>query len=172
LLATAQKYRFDNLDKGRIEDRYAKAFRECDPGGPLILYVFKMISSLEQAGRFFAFSLVFAGKVSTNMEVRIMGPNFAFGSENDHDLYEKIVHSTRIWMSDSFVPVQNVPCGNIVAMAGLDEVITKSATLTNMDKLKAHPIRAMKFSVSPVVHYGFNVKIKTIFQSLKKVCNC
>ena len=82
-----------------------------------------MIPSLEQSGRFFAFGLVFAGKVSTNMEVRIMGHNFVFGSENDHDLYEKSVHSTCILMRDNFVYVQNVPCGNIVVMAGLDEVI-------------------------------------------------
>jgi elongation factor 2 len=71
-------------------------------------------------------------------------------------------------MRDNFVSVQNVPCGNIVAMASLGEVITNSSTLTNVDEVKAHPIRAMKFSVSPVVHYGFNVWIETIFQSLKK----
>jgi elongation factor 2 len=53
--------------------------------------VSNIIPSLEQAGRFFAFGRVFAGKVSTNMEVRIMGSNFVFGSENDHDIYEKIV---------------------------------------------------------------------------------
>ena len=58
--ATAQKYRFNSLDKGRMEDRYAKNFRKCDPDGPLILYVSKMIPSLEQAGRFFAFGRVFA----------------------------------------------------------------------------------------------------------------
>ena len=52
-----------------------------------------------------------------------MGHNFVLGSENDHDLYAKCVHSTRILMIDNFVPVQNVPCGNIVGMASWDEVI-------------------------------------------------
>ena len=77
-----------------------------------------------------------------------MGPNFVFVSENDHDIYEKSVQSTCIWMRDNFVSVQNVPCRNIVAMASLGEVITNSATLTNVDEVKEHPICAMKFSVS------------------------
>jgi len=44
-----------------------------------------------------------------------------------------------------------VPCGNTVAMVGLDQFITKNATLTNEKCDDAHPIKAMKFSVSPVV---------------------
>ena len=44
-----------------------------------------------------------------------------------------------------------MPCGNTVAMVGLDQFITKNATLTNEKCDDAHPIKAMKFSVSPVV---------------------
>ena len=44
-----------------------------------------------------------------------------------------------------------MPCGNTVAMVGLDQFITKNATLTNEKAEDAHPIKAMKFSVSPVV---------------------
>ncbi len=44
-----------------------------------------------------------------------------------------------------------MPCGNTVAMVGLDQFITKNATLTNEKADDAHPIKAMKFSVSPVV---------------------
>lgn len=36
-------------------------------------------------------------------------------------------------------------------MVGLDQFITKNATLTNEKCDDAHPIKAMKFSVSPVV---------------------
>ena len=36
-------------------------------------------------------------------------------------------------------------------MVGLDQFITKNATLTNEKCEDAHPIKAMKFSVSPVV---------------------
>lgn len=44
-----------------------------------------------------------------------------------------------------------MPCGNTVAMVGLDQFITKNATLTNEKADDAFPIKAMKFSVSPVV---------------------
>lgn len=49
--------------------------------------------------------------------------------------------------------VEDVPCGNTVAMVGLDQFITKNATLTNEKADDAHPIKAMKFSVSPVVSH-------------------
>lgn len=38
-------------------------------------------------------------------------------------------------------------------MVGLDQFITKNATLTNEKADDAHPIKAMKFSVSPVVSF-------------------
>ena len=51
--------------------------------------------------------------------------------------------------------MEDVPCGNTVAMVGLDQFITKNATLTNEKAEDAHPIKAMKFSVSPVVSYVY-----------------
>ena len=40
----AQKYRFKNLDMGLENDQYASAIRDCNPSGPLMAYVYKMIS--------------------------------------------------------------------------------------------------------------------------------
>ena len=48
--------------------------------------------------------------------------------------------------------------GNTVAMVGLDQFITKNATLTNEKCEDAHPIKAMKFSVSPVVRVAVEPK--------------
>jgi len=59
---------------------------------------------------------------------------------------------TSLWSKDAAtLSVEDVPCGNTVAMVGLDQFITKNATLTNEKCDDAHPIKAMKFSVSPVV---------------------
>ena len=49
--------------------------------------------------------------------------------------------------------------GNTVAMVGLDQFITKNATLTNDKNEDAHPIKAMKFSVSPVVRVAVEPKV-------------
>jgi elongation factor 2 len=153
--ATAQRYRVENLYEGPLDDQYANAIRNCDPNGPLMLYVSKMIPASDK-GRFFAFGRVFAGKVSTGMKVRIMGPNYVPGGKKD--LYTKSVQRTVIWMGRKQESVEDVPCGNTVAMVGLDQFITKNATLTGEKEVDAHPIRAMKFSVSPVVRVAVQCK--------------
>ncbi|GJM93178.1 hypothetical protein PR202_ga09711 [Eleusine coracana subsp. coracana] len=126
--STAQKYRVENLYEGPLDDIYATAIRNCDPEGPLMLYVSKMIPASDK-GRFFAFGRVFSGRVATGMKVRIMGPNYVPGQKKD--LYVKSVQRTVIWMGKKQESVEDVPCGNTVAMVGLDQFITKNATLTN-----------------------------------------
>ncbi|KAB2601929.1 elongation factor 2 [Pyrus ussuriensis x Pyrus communis] len=154
--STAQRYRVENLYEGPLDDQYANAIRNCDPEGPLMLYVSKMIPASDK-GRFFAFGRVFAGKVQTGLKVRIMGPNFVPGEKKD--LYVKNVQRTVIWMGKRQETVEDVPCGNTVALVGLDQFITKNATLTNEKEVDAHPIRAMKFSVSPVVRVAVQCKV-------------
>ncbi|EFJ37397.1 hypothetical protein SELMODRAFT_403693 [Selaginella moellendorffii] len=144
----AQKYRVENLYEGPLDDKYAAAIRNCDPKGPLMVYVSKMIPANDN-GRFYAFGRVFSGTVATGMKVRIMGPAYVPGGKTD--LYVRSVQRTHIWMGKKQETVDDVPCGNNAAMVGLDQFIVKNATLTNESEVDAHPIRAMKFSVSPVV---------------------
>lgn len=59
--AFAQKYRVDALYEGPSDDVYASAIRACDPEGPLMMYVSKMIPSPDK-GRFYAFGRVFSGE--------------------------------------------------------------------------------------------------------------
>jgi len=152
----AQKYRVDNLYEGPLDDVYASAIRNCDPKGPLMLYVSKMIPSSDK-GRFFAFGRVFSGTVATGQKVRIMGPNYVPGQKKD--LYIKSIQRTVLCMGRRQDAVEDVPCGNTVAMVGLDQFITKNATLTNEKNDDAHPIKAMKFSVSPVVRVAVEPKL-------------
>ncbi|CAH1413086.1 unnamed protein product [Lactuca virosa] len=59
----AQTYRVDILYKGDLDDEYANAIRNCDPDGPLMLYVSKMIPASNDKRRFFAFGRVFSGRI-------------------------------------------------------------------------------------------------------------
>lgn len=152
----AQKYRVENLYEGPLDDPYAAGIRNCDPEGPLMLYVSKMIPTSDK-GRFFAFGRVFSGKVATGQKVRIMGPNYVPGQKKD--LFIKSIQRTVLCMGRRQDSVEDVPCGNTVAMVGLDQYITKNATLTNEKNVDAHPIKAMKFSVSPVVRVAVEPKV-------------
>eukprot|EP00243_Klebsormidium_subtile_P004004 TRINITY_DN17789_c0_g1_i1.p1 TRINITY_DN17789_c0_g1~~TRINITY_DN17789_c0_g1_i1.p1 ORF type:complete len:844 (-),score=361.35 TRINITY_DN17789_c0_g1_i1:309-2840(-) len=153
--AKAQRYRVENLYEGPLDDQYANAIRNCDPDGPLMLYVSKMIPAADK-GRFLAFGRVFAGTVRTGRKVRILGPNYVPGEKKD--LFIKSVQRTVLMMGRKQESVEDVPCGNTVALVGLDQFILKNATLTEEKEVDAHPIRAMKFSVSPVVRVAVECK--------------
>ncbi|KAG6635782.1 hypothetical protein CIPAW_11G066000 [Carya illinoinensis] len=151
---TAQKYRVENLCEGPLDDIYANAIRNCDPEGPLMLSVSKMIPASDK-GRFFAFGRVFAGKVSTGLKESWV-PTMCLGKRRTCMLR---LQRTVIWMGKKQEMVEDVPCGNKVALVGLDQYITKNATFTNEKEVDVHPIRAMKFSVSPVMRVAVQGKV-------------
>jgi elongation factor 2 len=66
--AAAQKYRYSALYEGPGDDPYARAMMNCDPEGPLMMYVSKMIPSPDKT-RFYAFGRVFSGKITTGHKV-------------------------------------------------------------------------------------------------------
>lgn len=62
--------------------------KQCDPSGPLMVYVSKMVPSSDK-GRFYAIARVFSGTVASGMKVRIMGPEYQPGSKMNTDLFIK-----------------------------------------------------------------------------------
>lgn len=154
--AVAQRYRVDTLYEGPLDDKYATAMRNCDTSddAPLMMYISKMIPS--DGNRFIAFGRVFSGKVGVGSKVRIMGPNYVSGSKKD--LYTKSVQRTVLCMGRRQDAVDDVPAGNTCALVGLDQFINKNATITGEREEEAHTIKAMKFSVSPVVRVAVECK--------------
>ena len=67
---TAQKYRMETLYEGPHDDESAIGIRDCDPKGPLMLYVSKMVPTSDK-GRFYAFGSVFSGTARSGLKVRI-----------------------------------------------------------------------------------------------------
>jgi elongation factor 2 len=144
--STAQKYRMEMLYEGPHDDEAAIAVKNCDPNGPLMMYVSKMVPTSDK-GRFYAFGRVFSGKVSTGMKARIQGPNFVPGKKED--LYEKSIQRTILMMGRNVEAIEDVPSGNICGLVGVDQFLVKSGTITTYKD--AHNLKVMKFSVSPVV---------------------
>ena len=135
------------------------AIKNCDPKGPLIMYVSKMVPTSDK-GRFYAFGRVFSGTVATGQKVRIMGPNFVFGKKED--LYTKpiqryflswtfflvmvIVMSYRtILMMGRYVEaIEDVPCGNIAGLVGVDQFLVKTGTLSTSEKVSRNIVNKCK----------------------------
>ncbi|KAJ6444324.1 elongation factor 2 [Purpureocillium lavendulum] len=150
---TAQKYRAETLYEGPLDDDAAIGIRDCDPKGPLMLYVSKMVPTSDK-GRFYAFGRVFSGTVRSGLKVRIQGPNYTPGKKED--LFIKAIQRTVLMMGGKVEPIDDMPAGNIVGLVGIDQFLLKSGTLTTSDT--AHNLKVMKFSVSPVVQRSVQVK--------------
>lgn len=142
----AQKYRTAYLYEGPQDDEIAVSMRECNPKGPLMMFVSKMVPTTDK-GRFFAFGRVFSGTIAASQKVRILGANYKVGKKDD--LFEKSVQRTVLMMGRTVEFISDVPCGNTCGLVGVDQYIMKTGTIT--DHPEAHTIRCMKYSVSPVV---------------------
>merc|ERR1712047_99679 len=150
---TAQKYRAELLYEGPHDDAACMGIKNCDPDGPLMMYVSKMVPTSDK-GRFYAFGRVFAGKVATGQKARIMGPNFVPGQKTD--LYEKSIQRTILMMGGRVEAIEDVPAGNICGLVGVDQFLVKTGTISTLKE--AHNMKQMKFSVSPVVRVAVEPK--------------
>merc|ERR1719239_161622 len=150
---TAQRYRGELLYEGPQDDEVAVAIKNCNPDGPLCMYVSKMVPTTDK-GRFYAFGRVFSGKIATGQKVRIMGPNFVPGQKAD--LYNKQIQRTILMMGRYIEAIDDVPCGNLVGLVGVDQYLVKTGAITTFEG--AHNMKQMKFSVSPVVRVAVQCK--------------
>lgn len=151
----AQAQRLDVLYEGPLDDACGKAIATCDPTGPLMVYISKMIPA--STGRFMAFGRVFSGTVRSGMRVFVQGPNYDPEATRKQDYATDVsIQRCQIMVAGKFETVSEVPCGNTVALIGVDEYLVKTGTIT--DHPQAYNIRTMKFSVSPVVKVAVSVK--------------
>jgi len=141
------------LYEGPHDDACAVGVKTCDSKGELMMYISKMVPTSDK-GRFFAFGRVFSGTVATGQKVRIMGPNFVPGKKED--LYEKSIQRTILMMGRYTEAIEDVPCGNICGLVGVDQYLVKTGTITTFKG--AHNMKVMKFSVSPVVRVAVECK--------------
>jgi elongation factor 2 len=164
----AQKYRTLYLYEGAMDDECAKAMMACDPNGPLMMFISKMVPTSD-SGRFYAFGRVFSGKVEVSKKVRIMGPNYKVGKQDD--LFEKNIQRVVLMMGRRAEDVSDVPCGNTCALVGVDQCILKQGTIS--DHSGASIIKSMKYSVSPVVRIAISPKnpadLPKLVEGLKKM---
>merc|ERR1719443_55477 len=144
------------------------AMKSCDPAAGLMMFVSKMVPTNDK-GRFYAFGRVFSGTVATGQKVRIQGQHYKPGGKED--LNVKNIQRTVLMMGRVVEQIADVPCGNTVALVGVDQYILKSGTITTIED--AHNIACMKYSVSPVVKVAVKPKdgkdLPKLVEGLKKL---
>ena len=126
----------------------------CDPNGPLCIYISKMIPIGGE--RLAAYGRIFSGTIKSGEKVRIMGTNYKAGNKNE--LYEKNVGQVGMFLlgtNPEYLP--DVPCGSTLTITGIDDYILKTGTITSITQETSYPIRSMKYSVAPV----FRVAVKS-----------
>ena len=72
--------------------------------------------------------------VYTGLTVCIMGPN----SREKEDLYLKPIQRTILMMGRYVEPVEDVPCGNIMGLVGMDQFLVKTDTITTFEHSPTH----------------------------------
>merc|ERR1712091_183042 len=106
---------------------------------------------------------------ATGQRVKIQGPHYKPGSKED--LNTKNIQRTVLMMGRTVEQIADVPCGNTVALVGVDAYILKSGTITTIED--AHNIVAMKYSVSPVVKIAVKPKdgkdLPKLVEGMKKL---
>lgn len=166
----AQSYRAAQLYTGPMDDECGQAIKNCDPEGPLMVYISKMVPTTEK-GRFYAFGRVFSGTVKGGQKARILGPKYIPGQPED--VFEKNIQRTCLMMGDKGETVSEIPCGNTCALVGIDKFINKQATIT--DHKDAHTMKLMKYSVSPVVKVAVRPKnpsdLPKLVEGLRRLSN-
>merc|ERR1719247_1339048 len=87
------------------------------------------------------------------------------------DLNVKNIQRTVLMMGRTVEQIADVPCGNTVALVGVDQFILKSGTLSTIED--SHNIADMKYSVSPVVKVAVKPKdgkdLPKLVEGLKKL---
>ena len=72
------------------------------------------------------------------------------------NVYIYLFSRTILMMGRYTEPIEDVPCGNICGLVGVDQYLVKTGTISTFEH--AHNLRVMKFSVSPVVRVAVEPK--------------
>lgn len=98
-----------------------------------MMYVSNMVPTVDR-GRFYACGRVFRGAIATGQEVRTHGPHCYLGGEED--LIVRSIQRTVLMMGRASEQIAGVPCGNTVALVGVDQYLWKSDPLTRWKILR------------------------------------
>ncbi|KAG0366660.1 P-loop containing nucleoside triphosphate hydrolase protein [Gamsiella multidivaricata] len=139
----------EHVYTGPMDDDIAAAMKACDPNGPLMIHITKLYNSAD-GEKFDAFGRIMSGTVRAGQRVRVLGEGYTM--DDDEDMTVQTVESVSIFESRYRIEAQTVVAGNWVLLGGVDQSITKTATITSADLSEdLYTFRPLRFMTSPVM---------------------
>lgn len=139
----------EHIYTGPMDSDLVKAMKACDPHGPLMIQITKLYNSAD-GEKFDAFGRVMSGTVRAGQRVRVLGEGYTI--DDDEDMTVQTVESVSVFESRYRIDTQSVVAGNWVLLGGVDQSITKTATITSTDiSEELYIFRPLRFMTSAVM---------------------
>ncbi|CAO3648162.1 unnamed protein product [Cunninghamella blakesleeana] len=171
---TAQAYRTQYLYQGSMDDVSAIGMKHCDPNGPLIIYISKIIPKFSKSEdtKFYAFGRVFSGSVTNGTDVFYLPSSYQPSRDIGHQYLIRKTTLQQTWMimGISMVAFNNnridtntddnhsktITAGNLIILTCKDPFLIKSGTITTST---SYTIKGIKtFNVAPIVQLYIDVQ--------------
>jgi 116 kDa U5 small nuclear ribonucleoprotein component len=163
--------KIEHIYSGDMTSAYGAALRGCDPNGPLMVQIVKLYNA-DNVSTFDAFGRVMSGTLKVGQNVRVLGESYS--PDDEEDMAVKEVSGLSIYESRYKVKVTQVPAGNWVLIAGVDQSIIKTATITdtNADD-EVYTFRPLRFMTQPVLKIAVEpvnpTELPKMLEGLRKV---
>lgn len=122
------KKKIDNIYSGPLEGEIYNSMLECNPEGPLMVYITKLYASSD-AAEFRAFGRILSGTLKNNQEIKVCGEGF--DQDDDEDMIITTVKGLFLNQTRYLIPTDGIPAGNFCLISGIDENISKTSTITS-----------------------------------------
>ena len=156
----AQEYRIPKLWKGDLNSELGRAMLECDPNGPLVIGISKVVAD-PHAG-FVATGRVFSGTVRPGEDVWLINARS-----------EGKILQVSLYMGPYREKVDEVSAGNIAAVLGLEKARAGETAVDAKYKEAAVPFERMSYISEPVVTIAVEPKrssdLPKLIDSLRKL---
>ncbi|KAJ3639023.1 hypothetical protein Zmor_022088 [Zophobas morio] len=133
--------------KGDLNTRTALGMLCCDPEAPLMIYIVKLFPS-DDATHFYAFGRIMSGTVETGQKVRVLGEKYTL--EDEEDMKKEVISKMFIGEARYMIEVNKLQAGGWIMMQGVDSLISKTATITDLQNEEACTFRPLTFPTQAV----------------------
>ena len=146
----AAEARLQRYYTGPLDTNVARAMKECDQDGPLVVQISKLLNTSDATG-FYSFGRVMSGTAKPNSQVRVLGEGYSIDDEEDMSM----ATISDVWIAETRynIPTDGVPAGNWVLLGGVDNSIVKSATLVP----PVLPDHEEAYIFKPITHFTESV---------------